>query len=154
MSFIEFLLLIIVCFVVIAISLRVIFRQLKLNRLRDARVQEGEKFVAEERQKRVDSIQILLKVVGTDQQLGWVETSIRVKNLLDQISVDLSEHEDISAFYIVTEKTEHIPTHEQWKDLPKNARVKYRNEMDLYEIEHLEHLKRAKVALQAYSFDT
>jgi len=154
MSFIEFLLLIIVCFVVIAISLRVIFRQLKLNRLRDARVQEGEKFVAEERQKRVDSIQILLKVVGTDQQLGWVETSIRVKNLLDQISVDLSEHEDISAFYIVTEKTEHIPTHEQWKDLPKNARMKYRNEMDLYEIEHLEHLKRAKVALQAYSFDT
>ncbi|MGO3345389.1 MAG: DUF2489 domain-containing protein [Marinomonas sp.] len=153
MSFIEFLLLIIVCFVVIAISLRVIFRQLKLNRLRDARVQEGEKFVAEERQKRVDSIQILLKVVGTDQQLGWVETSIRVKNLLDQISVDLSEHEDISAFYIVTEKTEHIPTHEQWKDLPKNARMKYRNEMDLYEIEHLEHLKRAKVALQAYSFD-
>lgn len=153
MSFIEFLLLIIVCFVVIAISLRVIFRQLKLNRLRDARVQESEKFVAEERQKRVDSIQILLKVVGTDQQLGWVETSIRVKNLLDQISVDLSEHEDISAFYIVTEKTEHIPTHEQWKDLPKNARMKYRNEMDLYEIEHLEHLKRAKVALQAYSFD-
>lgn len=154
MSFTAFTILLIVCIAVISASLWFIARQLKLNRLREERIKAGESFVAEERQKRIDSIQILLKAVGADEKLTWIETSIRVKNLLDQLSVDLSQHDDISAFYIVTEKTEHIPTHEQWKDLPKEARAKFSKEMDGYESEYLEHLKRAKTALLVYSFDS
>lgn len=154
MTFNEFLILILLCVGVIVVSLWYIYRQLKLNRQREERILEGESFVAEERQKRIDSIQILLKAVGVDEKLGWIETSIRVKNLLDQLSVNLSSHDDISAFYILTEKTEHIPTHEQWKDLPKEARTKFRSEMDRYETEHLEHLKRARIALLDHSFDS
>ncbi|MEL0624816.1 DUF2489 domain-containing protein [Marinomonas arenicola] len=154
MSFTVFIILIIGCIAVISASLWFIARQLKVNRLREERIRAGESFVAEERQKRIDSIQILLKAVGTDEKLTWIETSIRVKNLLDQLSVDLSQHDDISAFYIITEKTEHIPTHEQWKNLPKEARLKFSKEMDRYEAEHLEHLKRAKTALLDYSFDS
>ena len=154
MSFTAFVLLLFACIAVIAASLWFITRQLKLNRLRESRIREGESFVAEERQKRIDSIQILLKAVTNDEKLTWIETSIRVKNLLDQLSSDLSQHDDISAFYIITEKTEHIPTHEQWKSLPKEARIKFSKEMDRYETEHLEHLKRAKTALLDYSFDS
>ncbi|MGB5996787.1 MAG: DUF2489 domain-containing protein [Marinomonas sp.] len=154
MSFTVFIILIIGCIAVISASLWFIARQLKVNRLREERIRAGESFVAEERQKRIDSIQILLKAVGTDEKLTWIETSIRVKNLLDQLSVDLSQHDDISAFYIITEKTEHIPTHEQWKSLPKDARAKFSNEMARYETEYLEHLKRAKTALLVYSFDS
>lgn len=154
MSFNAFIGLIVLCVVIIVVSLWFIARQLKLNKQRELRIKEGEAFVAQERQKRIESIQVLLKVVGTDEQLSWVEASIRIKNLLDQLSIDLSDHEDISAFYIVTQKTEHIPTHEQWKDLPKSAKTKYRSEMDRYETEHLEHLKRAQTALLAYSFES
>ncbi|REG81443.1 DUF2489 domain-containing protein [Marinomonas pollencensis] len=154
MSFTAFILLLVASVAVIAASLWFIFRQLKLNRLRESRIREGESFVAEERQKRIESIQILLKAVTVDEKLTWIETSIRVKNLLDQLSIDLSQHDDISAFYIITEKTEHIPTHEQWKSLPKEARNKFSKEMMGYETEHLEHLKRAKAALLDYSFDS
>jgi len=154
MSFDAFLVLVLLCVVVIIASLWFIARQLKLSKQREEKILEGEVFVAQERQKRIDSIQVLLKVVDTDQQLGWIETSIRVKNLLDQLSIDLSQHDDISAFYIVTEKTQHIPTHDQWKDLPKPARAKFSSEMERYETEYLERLQRAKIALQTYSFDS
>ncbi|MCB5162252.1 DUF2489 domain-containing protein [Marinomonas algarum] len=136
---------------VMAVSVWFIVRQLKQNKVREERIKAGEARFHEERQKRIDSIQVLLKVVGTDE-LGWIEASIRIKHLLDQLSVDLSDHEDISAFYILTEKTLHIPTHEQWSELPKPARIKFRLEMDRYETEHVEHLKRAQSALLAHRF--
>ena len=65
--------------------------------------------------------------------------------------MNLADHEDISAFYVMTEKTAHIPTHEQWKDLPKSAKDKFLKEMQAYEQEHAEHLLRAKSSLMSYS---
>ncbi|MBR7889117.1 DUF2489 domain-containing protein [Marinomonas sp. A79] len=138
-------------FVVIAVSIWFIWRQLKHNQAREEKIRAGEARFQEERQKRIDSIRVLLKVVGTEE-LNWIEASIRIKHLLDQLSEDLSQHEDISAFYMLTEKTMHIPTHEQWSELPKSARIKFRLEMDRYETEHLAHLERAKTALMAHSF--
>jgi hypothetical protein len=151
MSFTAFLMALLFSVGIMAISIWFIRHQLKLNRRRESRILAGENRFIEERQKRIDSVRVLLKVAGTDE-INWIEASIRIKNLLDQLSEDFSEHEDVSAFYIVTEKTLHIPTHEQWKDLPKEAKVKFSKEMDAYEKEHAEHLARAKVALMAYSF--
>jgi hypothetical protein len=151
MSFTAFLMALFLSVGIMAISIWFIRHQLKLNRRREDSLLAGENRFIEERQKRIDSVRVLLKVAGTDE-INWIEASIRIKNLLDQLSENLSEHEDVSAFYIVTEKTLHIPTHEQWKDLPKEAKVKFSKEMDAYEKEHAEHLARAKVALMAYSF--
>ncbi|PYF79248.1 uncharacterized protein DUF2489 [Marinomonas alcarazii] len=151
MSFTAFLVVLIGCVGVIAVSLWFIGRQLKMNKLREEKIRAGEDRFLEERQKRIDSIRVLLKAVGTEE-LNWIEASIRIKHLLDQLSEDLSTHEDISAFYIITEKTMHIPTHEQWRDLPKPAKMKFRLEMDGYEVEYAEHLQRAKDSLLAYDF--
>lgn len=136
---------------VIVVSLWFIRRQLKLSQIRNNRLKAGEERYFDERQKRIDSINILLKVAGTNE-MNWVEASIRVKNLLDQLGVDLSDHDDISVFYTVTEKTEHIPSHEQWADLPGAAKVKFRNEMDVCEKKYAEHLGRARAALMAYKW--
>lgn len=151
MSFTAFLVVLICCLGVIAVSLWFIKHQLKLNKLREEKIRAGEDRFLEERQKRIDSIRVLLRTVGTEE-LNWIEASIRIKHLLDQLSEDLSTHEDISAFYIITEKTMHIPTHDQWGDLPKSAKMKFRLEMDRYELEHAEHLQRAKDSLLAYDF--
>jgi hypothetical protein len=153
MSSSTFLIALLCSLVVIIISLWFIRHQLKLNQMREDRIRAGEDRFIEERQKRIDGIQVLLSVAGTDE-VNWIEASIRIKHLLDQLSVDLSSHEDIRAFYIIAEKTEHIPTHEQWKDLPKAARGKYLKEMEMYEKEHAEHLMRAKAALMAYRFSS
>lgn len=136
--------------VIIVVSVGFIVRQLKHNKVRQQRILEGEQRVKEERQKRIDSIQVLLKTVGSEE-LNWIETSIRIKHLLDQLGIDLSSHEAISAFYIIEEKTQHIPTHEQWKSLPITARAKFLKEMDGYEAEYKERLVRAKEALLDYA---
>jgi len=150
MSFDAFLIAILCSLVVIAISLWFIRQQLKLSQVREEKIRAGEARYEEERQKRVDSIRVLLMAAGSNE-LNWVEASIRIKHLLDQLGVNLADHEDISAFYVMTEKTAHIPTHEQWKDLPKSAKDKFLKEMQTYEQEHAEHLLRAKSSLMSYS---
>ncbi|MBJ7556308.1 DUF2489 domain-containing protein [Marinomonas spartinae] len=151
MSLTAFFSLLAVSAVVIVVALIVIVRQLKVAKIREERIKEGEKRVIQERQARIDSIQILLKTVGSEE-LGWIEASIRIKNLLDQLGLDLSDHKDICFIYDLHEQTEHIPTHEQWSALPKEARKKFRVEMDNYEQQHAEQLMRAKNALLSYSF--
>ncbi len=151
MSLVLFFIFLAISLIVILVSVWFIRHQLAQNKVRQERLAAGEERYAEERQKRIDSINVLLKASNTDE-LSWVEASIRIKNLLDQLGIDLSADEDVSAFYILTENTAHIPTHEQWKDLPKAARVKFRNEMDSYEQQYAEHLLRARDALMAYKF--
>lgn len=151
MSLTVFFLVLFACVVVMGVSLWFIRLQLQANRLRVERIQAGEARYQEERQKAVDSIRVLLKVAGTDE-VNWIEASIRIKKLLDRLSIDLSEHEDISVFYLVTEKTEHIPTHEQWRSLPKQAKHKFQKEMDGYERVYLDDLKKAKASLLAFDF--
>jgi len=151
MSFTAFIVVLLGCVGVIAVSLWFIRHQLTLNKAREERIRAGEDRYNEERDKRIDSIRVLLKAVGTEE-LSWIEASIRIKHLLDQLSEDLSEHEDISAFYIINEKTQHIPTHQQWGELPKSAKMKFRLEMEGYEAEYEEHLQRARLALLNYDF--
>lgn len=135
--------------IVIVVSLLFIRHQLKLNQAREEKIRAGEARYDEERQKRVDSVRVLLTVAGS-AELNWIEASIRIKHLLDQLGVDLSAHDDISVFYIITEKTAHIPTHEQWKTLPKMAKDKFSKEMQSYEKEYAEHLSRGKSSLTSY----
>ena len=149
MSTTSFMLAIISGLMVILILAWVISRQLKLDKKRQQEMDEAEKTVLEGRKKRIESIQILLKVVGSED-LGWMEASIRIKTLLDQLSIDLSDHETIGVFYKVYAQTEHIPTHEGWNDLPKEARRKFRMEMMKCEARYQDELEQAKVALLEY----
>lgn len=153
MSIDSFVIALLVSAVVIVVSLIAITKQLKQNRARAERIQAGEDRLQEERAKRIESIRILMKAVEEDEKLTWTEAAIRVKNLLDQLGVDLSEHEHVRAIYVVEENTQHIPTHDQWNDLPLKARRKYRDEMEALEAQHIEQLRQAKQTLLAYSFE-
>ena len=149
MSTTSFILAIVVGVIVIVALALVISRQLKLDNKRKLEMQEAERNILEGRKKRIESIHVLLKVVGSED-LGWMEASIRVKTLLDQLSLDLSEHETIGVFYKVYAETEHIPTHEGWNNLPKDARRKFRMEMMKCEARYQDELEQAKVALLEY----
>lgn len=142
-----------VCLLLIVASIYFISRQLKLNKQRADRIQAGEQRLQEERAKRIESVRILMQAIEEDDKLTWTEVAIRVKNLLDQLSIDLSEHESVSAIYVIEQNTQHIPTHDQWNELPLKARRKYRDEMDALEARHLEQLRQAKIDLLAYKFD-
>lgn len=153
MSITSFLVAMAVCIMVIAVSIYFILKQLKLNRQRMGRIQAGEARLKEERAKRIESIKVIMQAIEEDEKLTWAEAAIRVKNLLDQLSVDLSGHESVKAIYIFEKNTQHIPTHDQWNELPLKARRKYRAEMDALEAEHIEQLRQAKAYLLAYNFD-
>ncbi|MCZ2722134.1 DUF2489 domain-containing protein [Marinomonas sp. 15G1-11] len=126
-----------------------IIRLLKKNHERKQTLEEAERRLLEGRAQRIESIRVLLKVVGTEE-LGWIEASIRVKVLLDQLSFDLSAHEDIGVFYRVYAETEHIPTHESWNELPMKAKRKFRAQMEQCEEQHLNALKRGQKALSNF----
>lgn len=149
MSTTSFILAIASGFLVILALAWVISRQLKFDKKRKQEVEEAQKTVLEGRSKRIESIRVLLKVVGSEE-LGWMEASIRIKTLLDQLSLDLSDHEVIGVFYKVYTQTEHIPTHEGWSDLPKDARKKFRMELLKCEAKYHDELEQAKVALLEY----
>jgi hypothetical protein len=53
-------------------------------------------------------------------------------------------------FYKVYAQTEHIPTHEGWSNLPKDARKKFRIEFMKCEAKYLDELEQAKIALLEY----
>ncbi|EAQ63183.1 hypothetical protein MED121_07951 [Marinomonas sp. MED121] len=134
---------------IISVLVWVIVRQLKQDGNRKKDMKDAEATLLEGRKKRIESIHVLLKVVGSED-LGWMEASIRVKTLLDQLSLDLSEHETIGVFYKVYAQTEHIPTHEGWNNLPKDARRKFRIEMMKCEAQYQDELEQARVALLEY----
>ncbi|SBS34053.1 hypothetical protein MAQ5080_02761 [Marinomonas aquimarina] len=142
-----------VCLIVIGVSIYFIVKQLKLNRQRAERIQAGEQRLKEERAKRIESIQVIMQAIEQDEKLSWTEASIRVKNLLDQLSVDLSEHEHVQAIYAIEAGTQHIPTHDQWNELPLQARRKFRDEMEALEAKHIEQLRQAKTYLLAFKFE-
>ncbi|MCO4787372.1 DUF2489 domain-containing protein [Marinomonas atlantica] len=152
MSTTSFFIALAVCLLAIVVSIYFISRQLKLNQQRTDRIQAGEQRLQEERAKRIESIRILMQAIEEDDKLTWTEAAIRVKNLLDQLSIDLSEHESVSAIYVIEQNTQHIPTHDKWNELPLKARQKYRDEMDALEVRHIEKLRQAKIDLLAYKF--
>lgn len=136
---------------VMAVSIWFIIRQIRLNKARERKIKQGEERVREERNKRIDSIRVLLKAADSEE-MNWIEASIRIKHLLDQLGVDLSEQGDIGVFYKIEALTQHIPTHDQWKALPITARAKFLKEMDSYEETYKEKLIAARVELLAYDF--
>ncbi len=78
MSTTSFILAITSGFLIILALVWVISRQLKLDKKRKQEMKEAQDTVLEGRNKRIESIRVLLKVVGSDD-LGWMEASIRIK---------------------------------------------------------------------------
>lgn len=127
----------------------VIVKLLHKDRIRTEQIKSVQQQYQAARANHIESIQILLKVAGTEE-LGWVEASIRIKVLLDQLGIDLSEHESIGVFYKMYVQTEHIPTHDAWNALPKSAKASFRKTFKECEEQYAQALLDGKSALQTY----
>lgn len=92
--------------------------------------------VSRERDERLaEDIRFLAQSLMTGQ-LPLIEGSIRIKVLLDNYQGALRSGIDTEVFTLLYDATADIPTHQGWKDLPKNERNAYRQRMEQLEAEH------------------
>lgn len=92
--------------------------------------------VSRERDERLaEDIRFLAQSLTTGQ-LPLIEGSIRIKVLLDNYQGALRSGIDIDVFTLLYDATADIPTHQAWKDLPKDERNVYRQRMEQLEAEH------------------
>ena len=76
-------------------------------------------------------------------QLPLIEGAIRIKVLLDNYSGPRRTDLDIGVFETIYDATAHIPTHQQWKDLPRTERQQHEQHMQALEEQHKEDAERA-----------
>lgn len=87
------------------------------------------------RQQLAADLKILLNSLF-DKQAAWVELCIRIKVVLEHYDYQLSQQDDYQVFQLVYQVCENIPTHQAWKDLPKEERRAYEAGFAKLEQEH------------------
>lgn len=76
-------------------------------------------------------------------QLPLIEGSIRIKVLLDNYSGPRRADLDVGVFETIYDATAHIPTHQQWKDLPRSERQQHEQHMQALEQQHKDQAEHA-----------
>lgn len=89
---------------------------------------------AEHRAEINSSIQIISRAVVANQ-VGYVEASIRLSGLMDQLGLSASERQDYAVFDKMRDAVRHIPILDAWKQLPRDQKRKFEREMQLHENE-------------------
>ncbi len=97
--------------------------------------QELERVTRERDERLAEDIRFLAQSLQTGQ-VPIIEGSIRIKVLLDNYQGALRDGIDTEVFTVIYDETADIPTHQGWKDLPKNERNAYRQRMEQLEAEH------------------
>lgn len=115
-----------------------------------ARVELDEQ--AREKREQVNkSIQILAD--GCKQeQLTLTEASIRIRGLLDSLSVDDAIREEFKAFYQLAAATDHIPYLAEWKKLDAKQQRQFDFQRMKLEFEHREFVLDAASRIGGRSF--
>jgi len=91
----------------------------------------------QQRQEVNNSIQILAR--GCQQgQLSLTETSIRIRGLLNALSLDIAVLEEFSAFAQLADAASHIPILEEWKSLSGAKKKTFDQEREQLEGLHSE----------------
>lgn len=98
-----------------------------------------------ERRLAVD-IEFLAQSLATGQ-IQPIEGAIRIKVLLDNYAGPRRELLDLTVFETVYDETAHIPTHQAWKDLPREQRIALEREMKAIEQTHKQRLESAAAEL-------
>lgn len=113
-----------------------VWRLQKQQKLQHAQ-REIEKAQAE--QKRNDYIHESLNVIARavlDGQCPITEGCIRMAVLLGNMSLDCDTKHRFSIVFEIYNATRHIPTHDQWKALPRKDQRKFEQEMLVLEKQH------------------
>jgi len=96
-------------------------------RARAATLEEQASQQRAQRERVNKSIQVIASSVPSDD-ITMTEASIRIRVLLDSLSVEDSVREEFSAFYELAEATEHIPILDGWKALPTKKKMAFDRE--------------------------
>lgn len=95
-------------------------QQRRIKKLTEAQEQER----LAQRQRVNNSIQHLARGLVAEQ-LTLTEGAIRISVLLESLSVEDAIKQEYKAFYLLAEKTAHIPILENWKKLPTKDKLKF-----------------------------
>lgn len=71
-----------------------------------------------------------------DEQLPLIEGAIRIKVLLDNYDISLSQDPRCAVFQTLYEATAQIPTHAAWKALDKTERRQHEANFSALELQH------------------
>ncbi len=90
----------------------------------------------QERQQRLGGDLRVLAGSLLDEQLPLIEGAIRIKVLLDNYDIQLSNHAHCQVFHKLFAETSGIPTHAAWKALPRDARRQHEKRFSELELQH------------------
>lgn len=111
-----------------------LFRVYRLQK--SLKTQRAEALAAEAEHKEYlqSSVVIICRAVLAGQ-VGYVEASIRLSGLMDQLGYTEKEREGFAVFDKMSQAVSHIPKLEDWKKLPRSAKQSFEKEMQQYESE-------------------
>lgn len=121
--------------------------QQRQQQQREALQEEG----AKQRQRINNSIQILAQGI-LDDQLTLTEASIRIRVLLDSLSVTDDVRDNYKAFYLLADATDHIPILDQWKALSTKKKLQLTKEREKLETDHREFVEDAARRIRGQRF--
>ncbi|MFL0802383.1 MAG: DUF2489 domain-containing protein [Agarilytica sp.] len=93
---------------------------------------ELRKTLADNRQKNINSVEIIARAV-LDDQVTLTEASIRINALIQAIRLEEDKAKELSVFRQLAEATAHIPILEKWKALSRKEKRDYEKERESIE---------------------
>ncbi len=93
---------------------------------------ELRKTLAENRQKNINSVEIIARAV-LDDQVTLTEASIRINALVQAIRLEDDKAKELSVFRQLAEATAHIPILEKWKALSRKEKRDFEKERESIE---------------------
>lgn len=117
------------------------------------RLRQLEVKAQEQRDYLINSIHVIAGAMVNDEKMTLTEGSIRISVLLDSLAPQLKQDPEISVISTVYEKTKHIPFLKAWKELDKQDKWRYLQEMKRVESEHESDLLKAAQVLSKYPFE-
>ena len=108
-----------------------------LNEKRKAQKEALEQAGREQRVRVNKSIQVIAQAI-TEDQMTLTEGAIRLRVLMDGISISDAHREEFSAFYQLASATEHIPILKDWKALSTKKKMEFDSERERIESDYKE----------------
>lgn len=98
--------------------------------------QKAAEAAGRERRERLGGDLRVLAGSLLDEQLPLIEGAIRIKVLLDNYDLGISNHAHCQVFHVLFEATAGIPTHAAWKALPRDVRRQHEKHFSELELQH------------------
>ena len=90
---------------------------------------------ATQRERLANDLRILAGSL-LEGQLPLIEGAIRIKVLLDNYDIALSQDTRCQVFHLLFDATAQVPTHAHWKALEKNQRRQHEKRFSELELQH------------------